>query len=130
MAEAAPARTGVTSVVIKVPSTGSPVPLNQSIPIDATVYFDATGPATSYIWTWDATSTLNNVFAPESNNYVPGTIGVQGPLTFNTSVVAVGQTISFQANPAAPSDAKEHDAKDVAMGVKGTISITSSTSGQ
>ncbi|MGA8071907.1 MAG: hypothetical protein WB995_00445 [Candidatus Acidiferrales bacterium] len=126
MAEAAPAKKGALAPSqINLALTGAPVPLTSSVPINGSVEFINLPPSPVTIWTWDASGALANIFTGEQNHCVPCQLGGNGPFSFDTSKVAVGDTLNFQANSKAPVPHGGAIEKDALTGVKGTIKVTS-----
>ena len=121
--EAGTKRAALSNHPILVSINGNPNPLATTAAITDTISFTVTGSPVS-IWAWNSGNSLANVFAGETGNYVPGPVGSTPQLSFNTSVVSKGQTISFQANANPPSEHSEGKAKEVVIGVKGTITIS------
>jgi hypothetical protein len=123
MAEPAPAKSEAPAP-IRFNITGSaPAPLTQSQAINGTVYFTCLDRPYN-ISTWDPAGTPANVFVGETNDYLVCVLGINGPYSFNTSVVNVGDTVTFEPNPPSSPQRTEAGAKGDVVGVKGTITIT------
>ena len=122
MAESTGAKRGIAAAEhsITVSVNGTPNPLTTNAGISDTITFVLTG-AACYLWTWD-NGNAANVFANQSGNYLSLATGVNGPYSINTSVVSPGDSVTFQTNANPPSEPK---GKDVVIGVKGTIQISS-----
>jgi len=127
MAEPAPAkRVGTTSHTIIVSLNGTPNPENTDAALSDEIYFNVNpGPAVD-LWTYDNDGDLNNIFASQTNNYEALKVGLNGPYTFNTNVVSVNDSLSFEAN-SNPPDEKRAGSGTKAVSPKGTIKITSHT---
>ncbi|MFZ0038360.1 MAG: hypothetical protein WAK91_13110 [Candidatus Acidiferrales bacterium] len=122
--EAGTKRVAVANHPILVSLNNNPNPLATTAAITDTITFTVGPPSPVSIWTWDANGNPANIFAGETGNYIPGPIGPISAKSFNTSVVSKGQTVSFQANANPPSEHSGASAKDVVIGVKGTITIS------
>ena len=122
MAEAAPAKRDAVAPIHFNISGSAPVPLTGSQALNGTVYFICLdGPYN--ISTWDPAGTPAKVFVGETNDYLVCKAGSNGPYSFATNVVKVGDTVTFEPNPPTAAERKTAGAKD-AIGVKGTITIT------
>ncbi len=127
MAEPAPAkRIAAASHTITVSQTGNPSPLQTNADDADSIYFNVTGGQPCWIWTWDSDGNPANIFTNEQNDYLVCAAGLNGPYTFASGVdgeVWFQATAPNASQPPPPTIAKT---KDVLIGVKGTIMITSS----